>query len=638
MPIKHTYQSTIPDNPEAVAAGEVTPSRWNEDHTNPDIADVTGLQDALDEKQATLISATNIKTVNGNSLLGGGDISISGTAAWGSVTGTLSAQTDLQTALNSKVDKNSAITGATKTKITYDAKGLVTAGADATTADIADSTNRRYVTDAQLTVIGNTSGTNTGDQDLSGYATTSAVAAGYQPLATVLTNTTASFTTAQETKLAGIAAGAEVNVNADWNAVSGDAQILNKPTIPDLSDVVLKSDYTPAHSILVQQSGTGSPTALQISNNTLVGRLSGGGSDINDLSATDVRTLLNVADGATANSSDATLLNRANHTGVQAISTITALSATLAGLQSDVDNALPYSGAVNPVDFNTQPVVLGQATMPSDENTLPTTPANNNVSVFGKTMGGREMLAFKDASGLHAALQPHIARSKIALVSPINNTATFTIVGTAANTAIGTVVAEAISLANNYSRFNRVAFRAASAAVTSIGGFRAPSLRFCNQIGYHFVIQWGVGEGVTSNANGRAFAGMRGDNAAITDVNPSTLINIIGMGWDATDINIQMLYNDGSGTASKIDLGGLFPKPSVNATNMYELCLFARPNGDVDYEVRELLTSNFSNGTISTDKPAQTQLMAPFGYVSAGGAVSVRSSFALAQQYVETPY
>ncbi len=33
-----------------------------------------------------------------------------------------------------------------------------------TTTDIADATNKRYVTDAQLVVIGNTSGTNTGDQ------------------------------------------------------------------------------------------------------------------------------------------------------------------------------------------------------------------------------------------------------------------------------------------------------------------------------------------------------------------------------------------------------------------------------------------------------------------------------------------
>lgn len=35
-----------------------------------------------------------------------------------------------------------------------------------------------------------------------------------------------------KTKLNGIAAGAEVNVNADWNATEGDALILNKPTIP----------------------------------------------------------------------------------------------------------------------------------------------------------------------------------------------------------------------------------------------------------------------------------------------------------------------------------------------------------------------------------------------------------------------
>jgi hypothetical protein len=74
--------------------------------------------------------------------------------------------TATQTALDGKVDENAAITGATKTKITYDAKGLITAGADATTADIAASTNKNYVTDAQATVIGNTSGTNTGNQTL----------------------------------------------------------------------------------------------------------------------------------------------------------------------------------------------------------------------------------------------------------------------------------------------------------------------------------------------------------------------------------------------------------------------------------------------------------------------------------------
>ena len=120
-------------------------------------------QTALDAKQATLVSGTNIKTINSTSILGAGNIAISSAVAWGGVTGTLSNQTDLQTALDLKVDENAAITGATKTKVTYDAKGLVTAGADATTADIASSTDKRYVTDAQLVVVGNTSGTNTGD-------------------------------------------------------------------------------------------------------------------------------------------------------------------------------------------------------------------------------------------------------------------------------------------------------------------------------------------------------------------------------------------------------------------------------------------------------------------------------------------
>jgi len=72
----------------------------------------------------------------------------------------------VKTNIDLKVTANSAITGATKTKITYDSKGLVTAGADATTADIADSLDKRYITDAQKTVLTNTSGTNTGDQNI----------------------------------------------------------------------------------------------------------------------------------------------------------------------------------------------------------------------------------------------------------------------------------------------------------------------------------------------------------------------------------------------------------------------------------------------------------------------------------------
>lgn len=49
------------------------------------------------------------------------------------------------------------------------------------------------------------------------------------------------FSNRDKTKLSGIEEGARVNVNADWNAVDGDAFILNKPTIPTKSDL---PDYT----------------------------------------------------------------------------------------------------------------------------------------------------------------------------------------------------------------------------------------------------------------------------------------------------------------------------------------------------------------------------------------------------------
>lgn len=66
------------------------------------------------------------------------------------------------------------------------------------------------------------------------------------------------YTTTEKSKLAGIAAGAEVNVNADWNAVSGDAQILNKPTIPTkTSDLTNDSGFVTSSGVTSVTAGTG---------------------------------------------------------------------------------------------------------------------------------------------------------------------------------------------------------------------------------------------------------------------------------------------------------------------------------------------------------------------------------------------
>lgn len=54
------------------------------------------------------------------------------------------------------------------------------------------------------------------------------------------------YTSDEKAKLANIAAGAEVNVNADWNATTGDAAILNKPAnlVQDANYVHTDSNYT----------------------------------------------------------------------------------------------------------------------------------------------------------------------------------------------------------------------------------------------------------------------------------------------------------------------------------------------------------------------------------------------------------
>lgn len=71
-----------------------------------------------------------------------------------------------------------------------------------------------------------------GDMQKSTYDPTNKAADAFNSDNHVSGTTNKVFTAAEQTKLSGIAAGAEVNVNSDWNATDGDAYIANKPTIP----------------------------------------------------------------------------------------------------------------------------------------------------------------------------------------------------------------------------------------------------------------------------------------------------------------------------------------------------------------------------------------------------------------------
>lgn len=65
------------------------------------------------------------------------------------------------------------------------------------------------------------------------------------------------YTTAEKNKLNGIAEGAEVNVQSDWNATSGDALILNKPSIPSkTSEITNDSGYITISDVPEGAAGT----------------------------------------------------------------------------------------------------------------------------------------------------------------------------------------------------------------------------------------------------------------------------------------------------------------------------------------------------------------------------------------------
>ena len=180
-----------------------------------------------------------------------------------------------QTALDLKVDENVAIIGATKTKITYDAKGLVTSGADATTSDIADSTDKRYVTDAQQVVIGNTSGTNSGDN-----ATNSQ----YSGLASSKQDTLVSATnikTINGNSILGsgdlvVAASTTVAINtqvASYTLVLADDGGLLRMNVATANDVTIPLNATEAFPvgtvIYVEQMGAGTTSIVATGGVTL---------------------------------------------------------------------------------------------------------------------------------------------------------------------------------------------------------------------------------------------------------------------------------------------------------------------------------------------------------------------------------
>lgn len=195
------------------------------------------------------------------------------------------------------------------------------------------------------------------------------------------------------------------------------------------------------------------------------------------------------------------------------------------------------------------------------------------------------------------------------------------IFGFASPAQTGTPTGFTINAATIWGSQARIGYNAA-ASTTAVAGVRdgiggGPYLSRVG--GYELRFRAGPSTGATV-ASHRLFFGLRASLAAPTDVEPSTLVNVIGLGYESSDTQVQIIHNDATGTATKIALGASFPKPTTADSAIYDLTLTCAPGASsVSYVVREMISGATASGTISADMPASTTLLSWGSQMSAGG-------------------
>lgn len=270
----------------------------------------------------------------------------------------------------------------------------------------------------------------------------------------------------------------------------------------------------------------------------------------------------------------------------------------------------------------------------------PAAPAATKLRMFAKDLAGRIMLAVKGPSGLDYTVQPHLGRNQVASWQPAGNSTTITATGAAALTATGTATASNAATTNLYTMLKRLEYLVTTAATSAVAGFRCAVALWtvggtlAGRGGFNFMFRFGPATGVATSTT-RLYVGMGNGTGAPTDVEPSTITNSIGVGYDAADTNFQIMHR-GAGAVTKIDLGASFPVPTVDRTEAYELTLFSPPGTtqQCGYLFKNLTTGASTSGLITTNLPTTGTFLAPRGWMSVGGTSSV-IGIALMIGYVE---
>lgn len=282
----------------------------------------------------------------------------------------------------------------------------------------------------------------------------------------------------------------------------------------------------------------------------------------------------------------------------------------------------------------------------------PDAPALGDLRVYAKSNAGRTMLKMKGGSGIDVALQPFLGANRVSLFQPTLGSTSITTSttlgttvglnhftsGTTASTTATTSEASA-SATSLFLSMKRTEIGTSTAAST-VGDLRLATLQFMrgstigsvNTGGFYVVGRFGVS---TYQTGARTFAGMSGTAAALGNAEITTFTNILGFGCNTGDTSFSFIHNDGSGTATKVALGASYPC-NTSDTDMYEYRLFVAPAGStVYYSLARLNTTDFIEGSVTTDLPAVGQFLTPHFYIG-NNATAARAELDIASLYVET--
>lgn len=193
---------------------------------------------------------------------------------------------------------------------------------------------------------------------------------------------------------------------------------------------------------------------------------------------------------------------------------------------------------------------------------------------------------------------------------PANSTTVGTPVGMTLTSA-GTVSHPALSTASVQGNLRRTRWVSAASTGSAAGVYEAAATKVRGNAA-------GIGGFYArflftqpTNVNGHQFfVGVAASVAALGG-DPSALVNMVGMGYDAGDANTgnwQLMYNDGSGTATKVDLGSSSPR---NTSDVYELTIRAPQNGSVVF----VTVYNKTSGVVVLDTSYSTDLPSNTAYL-----------------------